>query len=137
MPSITFTVLPIEQHTQAKHEILQNYLKAWFPHVEEIEKLSRKNRQKRKSELYEIIIERARNAQSDGVSKLYSHREIREMVTRSNAQQNRSVLEIAKEFEKNQTSNNDKTRKICPVCKGKGYLLEKGKRDSLTLKNFV
>lgn len=31
MTSITFTIWPIEPHTRAKHEILQNYLKAWFP----------------------------------------------------------------------------------------------------------
>ena len=31
MPSIKTTVWPIDPHTQAKHEILKNYLKAWFP----------------------------------------------------------------------------------------------------------
>lgn len=31
MSPITTTVWPIEPHTVAKHEILRNYLKAWFP----------------------------------------------------------------------------------------------------------
>lgn len=31
LSDISSTVWPIDPHTQAKHEILQNYLKAWFP----------------------------------------------------------------------------------------------------------
>jgi three-Cys-motif partner protein len=31
MPSIKSTIWSIDPHTQAKHEILRNYLKAWFP----------------------------------------------------------------------------------------------------------
>lgn len=31
MPSITSTIWPIESHTQAKHEILEYYLQAWYP----------------------------------------------------------------------------------------------------------
>lgn len=31
LPDISATVWSIEPHTKAKHEILQNYLKAWFP----------------------------------------------------------------------------------------------------------
>lgn len=31
MSSMSSTVWPLEPHTKAKHEILENYLKAWFP----------------------------------------------------------------------------------------------------------
>lgn len=31
MSSINSTIWPLEPHTKAKHEILENYLKAWFP----------------------------------------------------------------------------------------------------------
>ena len=31
MSSISSTIWPLEPHTKAKHEILENYLKAWFP----------------------------------------------------------------------------------------------------------
>lgn len=96
-------------------------------HVEEIEKLSNKNRTKRRSELYTIIIERARKAQTDGTVKIYSHREVREIVTKSNAQPNKSIQKVADEVEKGDIPTKDEgiIKKICPTCKGRGYLTEK------------
>ena len=31
MSTITSSIWDIDPHTKAKHEILENYLKAWFP----------------------------------------------------------------------------------------------------------
>lgn len=94
-------------------------------HVEEIEKLSNVNKMERKSELYSLIMERTRKARADGI-KIYSHRDIRSIVTMSNAQPERSIQEIAAEIKKghSSTNNNGTTKIICPMCKGRGYLYE-------------
>jgi hypothetical protein len=91
-------------------------------HVEEIEKLSNTNRTKRKSELYVMIVERARKGQKDETTKIYSHRDVREIVTKSNAQPEKSIREVADEVEKGRRFTKGIIKKICPTCKGRGYL---------------
>jgi ParB/RepB/Spo0J family partition protein len=101
-------------------------------HVEEIEKISDVNRAKRKSELYSVIIEKARKA-GNGKTKIYSHRDVREIVTKSNAQPKKSIKEIADEIKKGHESTEDEgtVKKICPKCKGRGYIIEKESTESL------
>jgi len=96
-------------------------------HVEEIEKISSTNRAKRKSELYAMIVERARKAQKDETIKIYSHRDVREIVTKSNGQPKKSIQEVADEVEKGRkfTEDEEIIKKICPTCKGRGYVTEK------------
>lgn len=74
--------------------------------------------------MYSLIMERARRAQADGTVKIYFHRDIRQIVTMSNAQPERPILEIAREIEKGHSSTKDDgiVKTICPVCKGRGYL---------------
>lgn len=94
-------------------------------HVEEIEKLSIKKKEKRKSELYDLILKRARAARKDSDIKIYSHRDVREIVKKSNEQPSLSIKKVAEKFEAKKeklTISEEKKRKICPMCKGRGYL---------------
>ena len=94
-------------------------------HVEEIEKLSGKHRARRKSELYAQILDRARRVKVDANVKIYSHREVRQIVKESNSMPEKSISGVAAKIERRKRLANEvtkKTRKVCPTCKGRGYI---------------
>lgn len=94
-------------------------------HVEEIEKLSGKHRAKRKSELYTLILDRARKAKVDANVKIYSHREVRRIVKISDSMPEKSIRSVEAQIERRERLASEvtkKTRKVCPTCKGRGYI---------------
>lgn len=95
-------------------------------HVEEIEKLSGSQRERRKSDLYDLILKRAKKAKADGDVNIYSHREVREIVKVSNAEPRKLVQKIVTQIEKKKRLASlavRKSRKLCPTCKGRGYIV--------------
>lgn len=95
-------------------------------HVEEIEKLSRKQRARRKSELYTVILGRAKKAKVDVNAKIYSHREVREIVKLSNRKPRKTIEAIANQIDRRKRLASEverRFRKVCPTCKGRGYIV--------------
>jgi ParB-like chromosome segregation protein Spo0J len=94
-------------------------------HVEEIEKLSGKHQARRRSELYAQILDRARKAKVDANVKIFSHREVRRIVKVSNSMPEKSIGSVAAQIERREQLASEvtkKARKVCPTCKGRGYI---------------